>query len=69
MPLGALYDSHVDNDKPTHVVCPSPKMHNTGTVHMSISVNGHDYFGELEFEMTAFLELYKVLPQAGPMEN
>jgi len=55
MPLGSLYDTDTSNDKPTHVVCLTPKMDNTGKSTLKIAVNGQDFTGNLEFELSPFL--------------
>lgn len=69
MPLGSLYDSDTTNDRPTHVVCPTPKTDNTGKSILKISMNGQDFSGSLDFTFSPFLQLYKILPQSGPMEK
>lgn len=69
LPLGSLYDSDKTNDKPTHVVCQTPKTQNTGSSELKLSANGKDYSGSLNFNFSPLLELYKVTPMAGPLEK
>lgn len=60
IPLGSLYDDVDGKTLPNHVVCASPKIKNFGKGKMDISVNGHDYSGNFDFEFTEPVDLYRV---------
>jgi len=69
MPFGSLYDTDTSNDKPTHIICPTPKTDNTGKAIIKIAMNGQDFTGSIDFEFSPNLQLYKILPQSGPFDK
>jgi hypothetical protein len=74
LPLGSKYDaldgSTTEENRPTHVLCPSPKTHDTfGPGQLDISINGVDFHGGFPFEFTRPLELHRITPTAGPKEK
>ena len=67
--VGGMYAAEEGNVYPTQVVCASPKMHNSGTGRMWISVNGQDYLEAFEYESSVPMDLYRLVPQCGPKEG
>jgi len=48
--------------KPTHIVCASPKMHNSGRGKLSMSVNGVDFIDAFEYESDVPVDAYRIVP-------
>jgi hypothetical protein len=64
-----MYKSENGETKPTHIVCASPKMHNSGKGKMSISINGQNFLDAFDFESSAPVDVYRIIPQCGPKEG
>jgi hypothetical protein len=55
-----------DGTSPSFVKCKSPKWHSPETVALDISVNSLDYSGAFSYTFSDFLDLYRIVPMAGP---
>ena len=66
-PLGSMYEG--ESAIPTHILCPSPKVNHFGKGRLDITVNGQDYAGNFDFEITDPVDLFRVAPQSGPREG
>ena len=66
LPLGSLYS---EDALPDAIICPSPQVDFFGKGKLAISVNGQDYNGNFDFEITDPVDLYRIQPQSGPREG
>lgn len=57
-----MYLAEAGDAKPTHIVCASPKMHNSGRGRMSISVNGQDFIEAFDYESSVPVDAYRIVP-------
>lgn len=64
LPAGQSYES---DNKPTHVLCYSPRWEGvSGQGRLDVSVNGQDYSGDLKFTIQEALDVVRVSPLSGP---
>ena len=63
------FGSNDEKALPTHMRCITPKWKGTETARLDISVNGHDYSGDFPFTFYDVLDLYRIVPLAGPNEG
>lgn len=65
-PLG----SQDDKALPTHMRCMNPKWkYGAEQVRLDLSINGQDYSGDFPFQFFDVLDLYRIVPLAGPNEG
>jgi hypothetical protein len=73
MPLGSRYENDdMPKDKrilPTHVLCASPRVTTSGKGTMDISINSWDYSGNFPFTFTDPVDVYRVAPACGPINE
>jgi len=65
-PLGS---SQEEGSLPTHTLCTSPDWPGPEPVKLDISVNGQEYSGDFTFNFYDKLDLYRIVPMAGPNEG
>lgn len=65
LPLG----SNDEKALPTHMRCVTPKWDKPETGKLDFSVNGQDYSGDFPFTFYDILDLYRIVPLAGPNEG
>jgi len=61
-----MYSADAGDTKPTHIVCASPKMHNSGKGKLFISIKGQDFIEAFDYESSAPVDAYRIVPQCGP---
>lgn len=54
---------------PSHVKCQSPKWKVADTAKLDVSVNGQDFSGDFTYTFFDVLDLYRIVPLAGPNEG
>lgn len=64
-PLG----NYQDGTFPTHMRCISPRWNIGEPAKLDISVNGQEYSGDFPFTFYDVLDLYRIVPLAGPNEG
>lgn len=65
-PLGSAQE---EGSLPTHTLCTSPEWSNPEPVKLDISVNGQEYSGDFIFNFYDKLDLFRIVPMAGPNEG
>ena len=50
-------------------MCTSPDWHQAEPAKLDISVNGQEYAGDFTFTFYDILDLYRIVPMAGPVEG
>lgn len=55
-----------ENSLPTHMRCNTPKWNQTEPAKLDYSINGQDYSGDFMFYFYDILDLYRIVPMAGP---
>jgi len=63
-PLGSS-----DEILPTHIKCPSPLWNGAEQAKLDISCNGVDFLGDFAFTFSEVLDVYRIVPLAGPNEG